>query len=438
MKIIIAFSLCCTLMCAASAHAKKQSPNIIYLIGDGMGAAYTSAYRYYHDDPATADADRTIFDEMFVGMASSYPHDDHYNVTDSAAAATALATGIKTFNGAVGVDNQQQPVYSLMDVAKQNKYLTGIAVTSHVVHATPAAFVAHVGSRASHDNIADQYVDLRINGKPKVDLLLGAGKDYFIRQDRNLVKELKALGYTYEDDWSRLGMLNRIPALGLFADSEMPSALDGEEPTQLAKMAQKSLALLQGKPFFLLLEASQIDWCGHINDIACAMAEMHDMAETMKVIKAFVDKHPNTVFVATADHSTGGLSLGTNNQYNWFPRVVKRIKATSRVIPAKLLAQGDNWYTEWQQLTGLTLTEAEQQAMQIALAAMKKQHTEETQSSVQQLVLGYFNKYTSTGWTTNGHTGEDVQVFSYGMYRHLFEGAMDNTDIHNALLRCIQ
>lgn len=414
--------------------AKDRPSNIIYLIGDGMGVAYTSAYRYYQDNPSTPDVDATIFDEMLVGMASSYPHDEHFNVTDSAAAATALAAGVKTFNGAIGMDAKHEPVYSLLDVAKKHGYLTGIAVTSHVAHATPAAFVAHVGSRASYNSIADQYLDLRINGKPKVDVIFGAGQEYFVRKDRNLIEEFKKLGYHYEQEWADLHRIKKYPAIGLFAATEMPSALDGTEPLRLAKMTEKALSLLDKKPFFLMLEASQIDWCGHINDIACAMTEMHDMAETMKVIQRYIDKHPNTIFVATADHSTGGLSMGVNNQYNWFPQVVKRIKATSRVMPEKLLANTSGWKAEWESLTGLTLTEEETQRMDVAIAAAREKRSPETLGNIQNLVLEYTNRYSSTGWTTKGHTGEDVQIFSYGKESKKFAGAMDNTDIHERLL----
>jgi alkaline phosphatase len=432
-KITTFLLLSSALLLAMNVNAKKQPPSIIFLIGDGMGVAYTSAYRYYQDDPNTPNAEITIFDELLVGMASSYPHDEHFNVTDSAAAATALATGTKTFNGAIGINNNKEPMYSLLDVAKQQGYLTGIAVTSHVAHATPAAFVAHVSSRASYNEIADQYVDVRIQGKPKVDVIFGAGKSYFIRTDRNLINEFEALGYSYEPDFKNLSAIKKYPVIGLFADTEMPSALDGAEPLRLTKMADKALSLLSDKPFFLMLEASQIDWCGHINDIACAMAEMHDMAETMKVIKKYIDRHPNTIFVATADHSTGGLSLGANNQYNWFPQVIKRIKASSKVMPEKLLTS-TNWTSEWQLQTGLKLTAEETQDMAAALAAARKQKTPDTMGKIQNLVLAYYNRYTSTGWTTLGHTGEDVQIFSYGKGSHNFLGAMDNSDIHDKLL----
>jgi alkaline phosphatase len=192
--------------------ADESKTNIIFLIGDGMGVAYTTAYRLYQDDPATVEVDKTIFDDMLVGMASTYA-DDHLLVTDSAAAATALACGIKTFNGAIGVDPQHKPVESMLDKARQLNYLTGIVVTSQVNHATPAAFVAHADSRQSYDKIADQYIDLRINNKPKVDLIFGGGQDHFIRKDRNLIKEFRAIGYSYESNLKNLSKIKQLPAL---------------------------------------------------------------------------------------------------------------------------------------------------------------------------------------------------------------------------------
>ena len=101
-----------------------------------------------------------------------------------------------------------------------------------------------------------------------------------------------------------------LPLLGLFGESGMTSALDAEDPLRLKHMTQKALQLLtkSDKPFFLLIEGSQIDWCGHANDVACAMAEMNDFGETMKIVKAFAQKHGDTLVVATADHNTGGLS----------------------------------------------------------------------------------------------------------------------------------
>lgn len=421
--------------------AVDSSTNIIFLVGDGMGVAYTGAYRLYQDDLATPELDTTIFDEMLVGMASTYP-DDHNQVTDSAAAATALAAGVKTFNGAIGVDSRHAPVISMLDKARALGYLTGIAVTCQVNHATPAAFVAHADSRQSYQKIADQYVDLRINGKPKVDLILGGGQEYFLRKDRNLVKEFEALGYSYQSNFNDLDKIKKLPAIGLFSKGGLTPALESEHPLRLTEMTEKSLALLHPassqKPFLLMLEASQIDWCGHTNDIACAMAEMRDMAATMKLIKQFIDKNPNTIFVATADHSTGGLSIGTKGQYQWGANVVRSIKATAPTIARQLLANKNNWKAVWQSLTGINLADDEQKTLDAFVSQSDENNSELVVGQITAQVLGYIDKYTSTGWTTKGHTGEDVQIFSYGRGRDNFEGAMDNTDIAKKLLNYLK
>lgn len=432
----LALGFFCSFICAQT-HALDSNTNIIFLVGDGMGVAYTSAYRLYQDDVATPELETTIYDEMLVGMASTYP-DDHTQVTDSAAAATALATGVKTFNGAIGVNAQHSPVNSILDKAKEQGYLTGIAVTCQVNHATPAAFVAHADSRQSYEKIADQFLDLRINGKPKVDLILGGGQEYFVRKDRNLAKEFEALGYSYHSDIDDLKKIKKLPALGLFSKGGLTPALESEHPLRLAEMTEKALALLhpdqeQTKPFLLMLEASQVDWCGHANDIACAMGEMRDMAATMKLIKQFIDKNPNTIFVATADHSTGGLSIGSRGQYQWGAGVVRNIKATAPSIARQLLANKNNWKAMWQTLTQIKLADDELRTLDAFITQSDENNSELVVSQVTAQVLTYIDKYTSTGWTTKGHTGEYVQIFSYGKGKENFEGAMDNTDIAKKL-----
>lgn len=436
-RALLSFGLTLGLAAQAAEEPIKtptEPTNIIFLVGDGMGVAYTSAYRYYQNDPATPQVEKTIFDQLLVGSASTYP-DDQGQVTDSAAAATALATGVKTFNGAIGVNGQHQPLLTMLDRAKELGYLTGIAVTCQVNHATPAAFVAHADSRQSYDSIADQYVDLRIKDRPKVDLILGGGRDYFMRKDRNLVREFEALGYRYESDFKDLGNIKKLPALGLFSKMGMEPALESKYPLRLAEMTKKSLELLSknNKPFLLMLEASQIDWCGHANDIACAMGEMRDMAATMTLIKGFIDQHPNTIFVATADHSTGGLALGTKGEYQWGAAVVRNIKATAPKIARQLLANKTTWKAEWQSLTQLTLAEDEQKYLDALITQSDENNSQASLDQLNTQVLALIDKYSSTGWSTKGHTGEDVQIFSYGKNSAQFAGAMDNTDIAKKL-----
>ena len=333
--------------------------NIIYMIGDGMGPAYTTAYRYFKDDANTKVVEPTIFDSMLVGMAHTYPDDDTI-VTDSAAGATALSTGTKSYNGAIAVDTHKAHLETMLEMAKKQGKTTALVATSQINHATPASFAAHNESRRNYNEIADDYMDLKINDKPAVDLMLGGGTSYFIREDRNLVAEFKQAGYQYIDSLDALDSISSLPALGLFAEKGLPHALD-EAPMRLTAMTKQALKLVDNSSdagFFMMIEGSQIDWCGHANDIACAMAEMDDFAESIKLAKAYVDNNPDTILVITADHSTGGLTLGAHGQYRWERDVVAKVTGSARVIAEKL-SQAKDVKAVWQSTTGLEYDSAD-------------------------------------------------------------------------------
>ena len=415
------------------AIALAAPKNIIYMIGDGMGPSYLSAYRYFNDDNTTAEVENTIFDQLWQGMATTYPDDDTY-VTDSAAGATALATGIKSYNGAIAVNRQHMPIGTMMQLAKTLGKANGIVASSQINHATPASFLAHNKSRRNYDAIADMYLDYRINGKPVADVLLGGGTKYFIREDRNLVNEFKQLGYQYSDNWQQLSALTTAPAMALLAETGLPAVLNSGQDSQLARLTTKALELLTPakKGFVLMVEGSQIDWCGHDNDIACAMAEMNDFANAIAVAKAYVDKHPDTLLVITADHETGGLSLGAAGEYQWLPEVIRKVKATGRSIAEQLkLAKSDAAALAlWAELTSISLTDEEQ----ASLLATRQQDETTLRKLSNQLVA----KYSYTGWTSGGHTAADVAVLAYGKNAKDFAGFQDNTQIAKKLMQYIQ
>ncbi|MDX5407777.1 MAG: alkaline phosphatase [Chromatiaceae bacterium] len=415
------------------AVALAAPKNIIYMIGDGMGPSYLSAYRYFSDDKTTTEVENTIFDQLWLGMATTYPDDDTY-VTDSAAGATALATGVKSYNGAISVNRQHVPIGTMMQLAKTLGKANGIVASSQINHATPASFLAHNKSRRNYDAIADMYLDYRINGKPVADVMIGGGTQYFVREDRNLVNEFKQLGYQFTDDYTQLDTITKAPALMLLAETALPAKLNSGFDAMLAPLTEKALALLTpaDKGFVLMVEGSQIDWCGHDNDIACAMAEMDDFAKAVAVAKAYVDKHPDTLLVITADHETGGLSLGAAGEYQWLPDVVRKVKATGRSI-AKQLKQAESDNTAlalWTELTSISLTEEEQANL---LATRQQDET-----ALRNLSNQFVAKYSYTGWTTGGHTAADVAVLAYGKGAKDFAGFQDNTQIAKKLMQIIQ
>ena len=330
------------------------------------------------------------------------------------------------------MDNDGSRTHTVLELARQQGWRTGIVATSQINHATPAAFMSHVPQRKMYNAIADSYFDERVNGHFKADLMLGGGQQYFQRQDRDLVTEFKQAGWHYISQLSQLEQHNKLPLLGLFAPVGLPYAIDSEQPRRLLPMATAALRLLgrDKAPFFVMIEGSQIDWCGHANDIACAMAEMDDFAATLKMVKAYVDAHPDALLVATADHSTGGLSLGADKVYHWRTDVVRGIRASLETIVDDLMKQDELTVARLRHWLGFAPDDK----------AMKKLHKARAKGprALHKRLVKVITKASYTGWTTRGHTATDVQVFAYGRGAAAFAGHLDNTDIPRVLRGYIQ
>ncbi|NTS78428.1 alkaline phosphatase [Catenovulum sp. SM1970] len=430
-----------------SALAQEKPKNIIYLIGDGMGPGYISAYRYYKNQVADQTLSPTLFDQYLVGTASTRPKDETW-VTDSAASATALSTGIKTYNGAVAVDAEQQPLKTLFELAKEQQMRTGLAVTSSVTHATPASFYAHQKSRRQAEEIATWLIDNSFakKGAPIVDVVLGGGEKYFNLPQRHLLNELKALGFSHVSQLPQLSEVKQPPVIGLFAENGLPSALNSSTAF-LADMTTSALTLLNTdnkNGFVLLVEGSQIDWCGHANDIACTMAEMQSFENAFEVALNFAKQDKQTLVVLTADHDTGGLSVGREKKYEWHSDKVAKVKMTARAF-TELNLKAD--YSEsttgqlieqaWNEHIQLPLTRDELTPLVKAYADFNKAQDKQDKSLAYKQfndhVKHVINRQTNTGWTTRGHTANDVGVFAFGPTSQIFVGHQDNTDIAKKL-----
>ncbi len=467
----VIFSLAATaLLIVVTACTNKTSPltqtaksslpkNIIMVVADGMGPVYPTAYRYYQDNPNSPLVERTIFDRTLVGIASTYPaaesgfistsdssgaalasgiKKNNFYVTDSAASATALAAGIKTYNGAIGVDQNKQAHLTVLEWAKAIGKKTGIAVTSQIVHATPASYLAKNEKRSNYNAIADNYFDLKIDGHFKADVMLGGGTKYFIRDDRNLKDEFVANGYQYIDNFSQLAELDKNkPVLGLFAKVGLPAALNSKDKVRLKTMTQAAIKQLQNdKGFFLLVEASQIDWGGHSNDIAYAMGEMHDLATTMSYLYDYVQANPDTLVVVTADHNTGGFSIGANGEYKWNPEYIKSLKKSPNTIAEQLSSEAIQ-INQLSNLLGYELSKQElAQFTAIKQGAINAKSLKKSiAKDYYQLLLSIVNQRSNSGWTTTGHTGMDVPVYAFGKGKENFQGFQDNIEIADKLFK---
>lgn len=425
--------------------------NIIMVIGDGMGPAYTTAYRYFSDNPSTGIVEETVFDRHLTGLSSTYPAPISGVVSDSAASGTALATGVKTYNGAIGIDVDKQPLQTVLEWSKLQGKKTGVVVTSQINHATPASYLTHNESRRNYNAIADSYIDDGI----KADLYLGGGWKYFIREDRNLVDEFKRAGFHYLDNYQGLAKLpNNKPVLGLFADKGLPWALDDENKHRLSimtKAAVHHLTDLQANDdapdngFFMLIEASQIDWAGHGNDISDAMAEMDDLAKTLEYLEHFVDHHPDTLVIVTADHSTGGFTLAAKGKYEWHAENLRTMKHSVNYIAKQLTTNEIN--TDYaKMLFNFELSQDDLNLLIIAKATPELDNTKNiyqdknttpAELALLKQVKNLIDNRSNSGWTSGGHTAIDVPVFAFGKQSELFNGLQDNTHIAKKIFKLL-
>jgi alkaline phosphatase len=266
-----------------------------------------------------------------------------------------------------------------------------------------------------------------------------------IIDDRNLVNEFKAAGFQYIDNYNALNNINsNKPLFGLFADRGLPWALDDENKHRLSaltKVATKHLENDNG--YFMLIEASQIDWAGHSNDIASAMAEMDDLAKTLEYLEVYVKENPNTLVVLTADHSTGGFTLAKDGKYEWKPDVLRTMKMSSVAI-AKQISGKDFDIEKMSALFNFTLTtdvvitlaDAKTDAFTKVInfelldeAARKNKRKPQVERIMHKVVNKIIDDRTNTGWTSGGHTAIDVPIFAFGHQSDAFSGQQDNTDI---------
>ena len=280
----------------------RKTKNIILFIGDGMGTAHITA-------GMTAGGNTLNLQKFPYSGFSITQSADNY-ITDSAAGGTAIACGIKTNNGMIGVTPDNTSVASITEIVHNKGLATGIVSTSAITHATPASFVAHNSSRGSYEDIALYF----LNGS--VDLFLGGGEDHFRKRadGRDLAAELEAQGYDIVYSIDDLKTTHSDKIAGLFAKLHMPPVNEGRNSI-LEEMTRKAIETLSRdkEGFFLMVEGSMIDWGAHENNIDYVTSETIDLDRAIGVAVDFANKNRETLIVVTADHETGGLVLTDGN-----------------------------------------------------------------------------------------------------------------------------
>lgn len=301
-------------------RAQGKAKNVIMFIGDGMGAAQRNAGAL-----ATVGLDGELaMDSLpYAGLVKT---DSTEFITDSAAAATSYATGVKTYNGAIGKDADGNDVQTLIEQAEAAGLSTGLVTTGEITDASTAAFGAHVADRGMQTEIARQYIE-----ETGVDVLLGGGEDFWYpagnpgeieggnsRSDQgNLVERaVVEFGYDYVSDEQGLAASDGDKLLGLFANRTMfekaPEPVGNNDRTvSLEQMTDKAVEILSQneKGFALIVEEEAIDELAHANNAEKTIEAVQLMDDAVAVAKQFAEQRNDTLLITTADHETGGMAI---------------------------------------------------------------------------------------------------------------------------------
>ena len=394
-----------TIFCLTGCQNDKKAKYIFLFIGDGMGASHvavTESYLSYKE--GKLGGEHLLMTQFpYYGMATT--HSANKNVTCSSAAGTAIACGVKTNNGTLGVDKDSVSVESIATVLKEDGYKVGLLTTVPINHATPAAFYSHSVKRTGYYEISREIPASGFDFFAGTGFLQFTGKD----NDKESTEEfLERNGYTVsygieefrkesvgKDKVVFCQSKNRGKSAGYYvSDGLENTGVESEEPgadmtdATMPEMLELALEYLgDEKPFFIMGEGGIIDWASHENRTMSTVENVLDFDAAIKVAYEFYKKHPKkTLIVVTADHETGGLTLGAGRAtINW-------------------KALEDQWIESGKK----NILDAEANAE--------------------------LNKKCSIGWTTVKHAGGAVPVYAIGVGAEKFNGQIDNTEIKGKIL----
>lgn len=297
------------------ASLAAQTRNIVLMIGDGMGPSHFGAAWLYSN--RILGKELRMVEVMRSGRTAYLVNDTaDAIVTESAAAATQIACGVRVPARAVGMGpDGKTPCKTALELAKDKGMAAGLVTTSGITDATPASFAAHVPHRSDEASVAAQEL------QAGVDVLLGGRKQFFLpeaaggkRKDgRDLTQEARRAGYAVVGTASELKQVGGGKILGLFNMGNMSYEIDRAKTAEpsLAEMTAKTLEVLAKSPkgFFAMIEGGRIDHAAHRNDAAATIRDTLAFDAAVGVALDFQRKNPDTLLIVTADHETGGMAL---------------------------------------------------------------------------------------------------------------------------------
>ena len=459
-KLLFAFALLAVFILPTQAQQPKY---VFYFIGDGMGVNQVLGTEMYQSELKGEIGVTPLLFTQFPYATVAHTFSASNGVTDSAAAGTALATGNKTKNGAIGVNKDMAEVSSVAVWAKNNGYKVGISTSVSIDHATPASFYAHENSRNNSYQIGLDLIESNFDFYAGSDFVnpnnknAKDGKTY-----ENLYDLTAKAGYTlargYKDYQKKAKKAQKMilfqsEAASAKDNGSIPYAIDRQKGdmtlSEITRAGINFLSKNNEKGFFLMVEGGKIDWACHSNDGATAFTEVQDFDNAIKVAYEFYEQHPEeTLIVITADHETGGLSLGTGSydlnlqalkaqkvSENGFTSILNGLrKKYKNQVSWEVVQQAlkDN-FGFWGSVKLSEKQEARLKAIYDKSFGNQPVNLEKSEYLQNEPLAGeakrILNSIARIGWNSGGHSAGFVPVFAIGANAHLFQGRFNNIEI---------
>ena len=441
----------------------QQPKYVFYFIGDGMGVNQVLGTEMYQSELKGEIGVTPLLFTQFPYATFAHTYSATNGVTDSAAGGTALATGSKSKNGGIGVTKDLVEVTSVASWAKANGYRVGVSTSVSVDHATPASFYAHENSRNNYYQIGLDLIEANFDFYAGSDFLdptnqkAKDGKTY-----DNLYDLTAKAGYTlvrgYKEYQKKAKKAEKMilfqpEAASAKDNSAIPYAIDRQKGdmtlSEITRAGINFLSKNNDKGFFLMVEGGKIDWACHSNDGATALTEVQDFDNAIKVAYEFYEQHPEeTLIVITADHETGGLSLGTGSydlnlqalkaqkvSENGFTSILNDLrKKYKNQVPWEAVQQAlkDN-FGFWSIVKLNEKQEARLKAVYDKSFGNQPVDLEKSEYLQNEPLAGeakrILNNIARLGWNSGGHSAGFVPVFAIGAKADLFQGRLNNIDI---------
>ena len=456
---------CLLILSMIAVLSMAQAKYVFYFIGDGMGPNQVLAAEIYQAALQGKNGRIPLLMSQFPysGQAATFSASD--GITDSAAAGTCLASGKKTNNGMIGMTPDGESAYSVASQLKKEGWGVGIMSSVPIDHATPASHYAHAEKRSNYYLIGTHLTESGF------DFFGGGGFQSPINKDDasapNLYDLTKQAGYTVVGSYDEAKQsvladkMLLVPAFDLANPNKgagaLPYAIDRKEgDLSLAQIVDIAIhTLSKHGHFFMMAEGGKIDYSGHGNDGATNIHEVMDLDQAIQVAYRFYEQHPDeTLIVVTADHETGGLSLGNGHSFNL--ECLSHQQCSSDVLSDRLSVLHKQYAAQltWEQvkallseLTGLydkvPVNEEEDEALQLAFQNMMHQQDSlktlyKDLNALAAKALALLNHKAGLGWTTHGHTAAAVPIFAMGAGAERFTGWHDNSEIAPLIYQATQ